>query len=68
MGADHIIRRFTKIITNMNQKEEMLNEGGGGAGSTRPSNNESEKNEWLKFVAFTAILTVLATCIILAVL
>ena len=53
----------------MQQKEEMYQEGttGGGAGSVQPSNNES-KNEWLKFVAFTAILAVLATCIILAVL
>lgn len=52
----------------MNQKEEMYNEGGGGAGSTRPSNNESEKNEWLKYVAFGVIFAALATCIILAVL
>ena len=52
----------------MQQKEEMYQEGmTGGAGSVQPSNNES-KNEWLKFVAFTAILAVLATCIILAVL
>lgn len=52
----------------MNQKEEMLNEGGGGAGSTRPSNNESEKNEWLKYVAFCVIFAALAVGIILAVL
>ena len=55
----------------MQQKEEMYQEGmtGGGAGSAQPSNNnESEKNEWLKYVAFCAILSVLATCIILSVL
>ena len=52
----------------MNQKEEMYNEGGGGAGSAMPSNNNESKNEWLKYVAFCAILAVLATCIILAVL
>lgn len=54
----------------MTQKEEMFNEGqtGGGAGSVQPSNNNESKNEWIKFVAFTAILAVLATCIILAVL
>lgn len=51
----------------MIQKEEMFNEGGGGAGSTRPSKNESEKNEWLKYVAFGVIFAALATCIILAV-
>ena len=54
----------------MRQEEEMYQEGmtGGGAGSAQPSNNNESKNEWLKFVAFTAILAVLATCIILAVL
>lgn len=53
----------------MQQKEEMYQEGTtGGAGSVQPSNNNESKNEWLKFVAFTAILAVLATCIILAVL
>ena len=53
----------------MQQKEEMYQEGTtGGAGGVQPSNNNESKNEWLKFVAFTAILAVLATCIILAVL
>ena len=54
----------------MQQKEEMYQEGTtGGAGSLQPSNNnESEKNEWLKYVAFCAILAILATCIILSVL
>ena len=76
MANDDFTRGPTKIIftfktyTIMNQKEEMYNEnnGGGGAGSVQPSNNNESKNEWLKFVAFTAILAVLATCIILAVL
>ena len=54
----------------MQQKEEMYNEGttGGGAGSAQPSNNESEKNEWLKYVAFGVIFAALAVGIILAVL
>ena len=53
----------------MQQKEEMYQEGTtGGTGSVQPSNNNESKNEWLKFVTFTAILAILATCIILAVL
>jgi len=54
----------------MQQKEEMYQEGttSGDAGIVQPSNNNESKNEWIKFVVFTAILAVLATCIILAVL
>jgi hypothetical protein len=52
----------------MNQEEKMYQEEQtGGSGSVRPSANESEEREWLKYLAFCVILAVLAVGIVLSV-
>ena len=50
----------------MRQKEEMYNEGGGGAGGARPQKSEKEKSYgWAKWVAFGLIISALAVGLVL---
>ena len=42
----------------MNQKEEMFNEGGGGAGGARPQSEKEKSYGWAKWVAFGIIIKV----------
>ena len=49
----------------MNQKEEMYNEGGGGAGGARPQSEEGKSYGWAKWVAFGIIISVLAVGLVL---
>lgn len=49
----------------MNQKEEMYNEGGGGAGSARPQSEKENSYGWAKLVAFGLIISALAVGLVL---
>lgn len=49
----------------MNQKEEMFNEGGGGAGGARPQSEKEKSYGWAKWVAFGIIISALAVGLVL---
>ena len=49
----------------MNQKEEMYNEGGGGAGVARPQSEKEKSYGWAKWVAFGIIISALAVGLVL---
>ena len=49
----------------MNQKEEMYNEGGGGAGRARPQSEKEKSYGWAKWVAFGIIISALAVGLVL---
>lgn len=49
----------------MNQKEEMYNEGGGGAGSARPQSEKEKSYGWVKCVAFGLIISAMAVGLVL---
>ena len=49
----------------MKQKEEMYNEGGGGAGGARPQSEKKKSYGWAKWVAFGLIISALAVGLVL---
>lgn len=49
----------------MRQKEEMYNEGGGGAGGARPQSEEGKSYGWAKWVALGFIISALAVGLVL---
>ena len=49
----------------MNQKEEMYNESGGGAGGARPQSEKEKSYGWAKWVAFGIIISALAVGLVL---
>lgn len=49
----------------MNQKEEMHNEGGGGAGGARPQIEKEKSYGYAKWVAFGLIISALAVGLVL---
>lgn len=49
----------------MNQKEEMLNEGGGGAGGARPQSEKEKSYGWAKWVVFWLIISAMAVGLVL---
>ena len=49
----------------MRQKEEMYNEGGGGAGGARPQSEEGKSYGWAKWVAFGLIISAMAVGLVL---
>ena len=51
----------------MRQKEEMYNEGGGGAGGARPQSEEGKSYGWAKWVAFGLIISALAVGLVLTI-
>lgn len=52
----------------MRQKEEMYNEGGGGAGGARPQSEKEKSYGWAKWVAFGIIISALAVGLVLTLL
>ena len=49
----------------MRQKEEMYNEGGGGAGGTRPQIEKEKSYGYAKWVAFGVIISAMAVGLVL---
>ena len=49
----------------MRQKEEMYNEGGGGAGGARPQSEKEKSYGWAKWVAFGLIISAMAVGLVL---
>ena len=49
----------------MRQKEEMYNEGGGGAGSARPQSEKEKSYGWAKWIAFGLIISAMAVGLVL---
>ena len=49
----------------MRQKEEMYNEGGGGAGSARPQSEKEKRYGWAKWLAFGLIISTLVVGLVL---
>lgn len=49
----------------MRQKEEMYNEGGGGAGGARPQSEEGKSYGWAKWVVFGLIISAMAVGLVL---
>ena len=49
----------------MRQKEEMYNEGGGGAGGARPQSEKEKSYSWAKWVSFGLIISAMAVGLVL---
>ena len=49
----------------MRQKEEMYNEGGGGAGGALPQSEKEKSYGWAKWVGFGVIISALAVGLVL---